>query len=310
MPEAASLASARRPGIGIFSPSGRANPAQVAAGAAFLESMGHRVVTSPQALLEWRYFAGNDAARVEGFHRLLAEPSVDILMASRGGYGLTRILPRIDWRRVRAARKALVGFSDFTALNCAALARAGLASFHGPMVGVDFGDGAPDDFMLSHFEAALSGGGDTVDVDVEPGSAPARIDGTLWGGNLSLLAHLVGTPFLPRVDGGILYLEEIGEQPYAVERMLVHLAQAGVLRGQRAILLGDFTDCTPTNTGRYAYSMSEAVETLREIAGCPVLEGLPFGHVARKLTLPFGMPGRVTIRSGGYTVSWPGMPPR
>jgi len=308
--EADRPAAARRPGIGIFSPSGRANPEQVAAGAAFLQSMGHRVVTSPQALLEWRYFGGPDAARVEGFHRLLEDPSVDILMASRGGYGLTRILPAIDWRRVRAARKALIGFSDFTALNCAALACAGLASFHGPMVGVDFGDGEPDAFMRAHFEAALSGAGDTVDVDADPRSPPARIDGTLWGGNLSLLAHLVGTPYLPRVKGGILYVEEIGEQPYAVERMFVHLAQAGVLRGQRAILLGDFTDCTPSNTQRYAYAMPEAIETLREIAECPVLEGLPFGHVARKLTLPFGMPGRVAIRSGGYTLSWPGLPRR
>jgi muramoyltetrapeptide carboxypeptidase len=304
------VAETRGAGIGIFSPSGRANAAQVAAGVSWLESQGHRVVTSPQALLEWRYFAGPDAARAEGFHRLLEDPSLDILMASRGGYGLTRILPLIDWVRVRKARKALVGFSDFTALNCAALARAGLASFHGPMLGVDFGDGEPDAFMRAHFEAALFGNGDSVEVEIDPRGAPARIEGTLWGGNLALLSHLVGTPYLPRVRGGLLYLEEIGEQPYAVERMFLQLAQAGILGEQRAILLGDFTDCAPTRTGRYPYSMAEAVETLREIAGCPVLEGLPFGHVARKLTLPFGMPGVLAIRNGGYTLSWPGLPRR
>lgn len=304
------MAEASRTGIGIFSPSGRANAAQVATGAAWLASRGHRVVTSPQALLAWRYFAGPDAARAESFHRLLEDPSLDILMASRGGYGLTRILPLIDWGRVRKARKALVGFSDFTALNCAALSRAGLASFHGPMLGVDFGDGEPDAFMHAHFEAALFGEGDSLEVEIGHASAPARIAGTLWGGNLALLSHLVGTPYLPLVDGGILYLEEIGEQPYAVERMFVQLAQAGVLGRQRAILLGDFTDCMPTKTGRYPYSMAEAVETLREIAGCPVLEGLPFGHVARKLTLPFGMPGVLTIGSAGYTLSWPALPRR
>jgi muramoyltetrapeptide carboxypeptidase len=303
-------APGRRAGIGLFSPSGRAHPAQVAAGAAFLQSRGHRVVLSPQALLEWRYFAGADAARAEGFHRLLDDPSVDVLMATRGGYGLTRILPLIDWRRVRAARKALVGFSDFTALNCAAYARAGLASFHGPMAGVDFGDGEPDPFMRAHFEAALFGTGDRVDVETDPRGAPARVRGTLWGGNLSLLTHLAGTAYLPLVKGGLLYLEEIGEQPYAVERMFLQLAHAGVLRRQRAILLGDFTDCVPSNTQRYPYSMAEAIETLRAIAGCPVLEGLPFGHVARKLTLPFGMPGALAIRRGGYTLSWPGLPRR
>ena len=300
----------RRAGIGLFSPSGRAAPTQVAAGAAWLESRGYRVVQSPQALLEWRYFAGTDAARAEGFHRLLEDPAVDILMATRGGYGLTRLLPLIDWRRVRAARKALVGFSDFTALNCAAYARAGLASFHGPMAGVDFGDGEPDAFMRAHFEAALFGTGDRVEVETNPHGAPARLRGTLWGGNLSLVAHLAGTAYLPCVAGGLLYLEETGEQPYAVERMFLQLAHAGVLRRQRAILLGDFTNCTPTHTQRYAYSMAEAVETLRAIAGCPVLEGLPFGHVARKLTLPFGMPGAVKIRRGGYTLSWPGLPRR
>jgi muramoyltetrapeptide carboxypeptidase len=304
------VADARRTGIGIFSPSGRADAAQVAAGVAWLESRGHRVVTSPQALLQWRYFAGPDAARAESFHRLLEDPSLDVLMASRGGYGLTRILPLIDWGRVRKARKALVGFSDFTALNCAALARAGLASFHGPMLGVDFGDGEPDAFMREHFEAALFGAGDMVEVPVESRVAPARIEGTLWGGNLALLSHLVGTPYLPRVRAGILYIEEIGEQPYAVERMFLQLAQAGILGEQRAILLGDFTDCAPTKTGRYPYSMAEAVETLREVAGCPVLEGLPFGHVARKLTLPFGMPGVLAIRADGYTLSWPGLPGR
>ncbi len=310
MPETTSPAAKRGAGIGIFSPSGRANARQVAAGAAWLAARGHRVVTDPQALLEWRYFGGTDAVRAQAFHRLLDDPSLDILMASRGGYGLTRILPLIDWRRVRAARKALVGFSDFTALNCAALARAGLASFHGPMLGVDFGDGEPDAFMRAHFDAALFGSGDTVEVETDPHAKNARITGTLWGGNLSLLTHLVGTPYLPRVKGGILYLEEIGEQPYAAERMFLQLAHAGVLRDQRAILLGDFTDCTPTNTERYAYAMPEAVQTLREIAGCPVLEHLPFGHVARKLTLPFGMPGTVTIHGAGYTLAWPGLPRR
>lgn len=300
----------RRPAIGVFSPSGRANAAQVAAGSAWLRARGHGVITAPQALLEWRYFGGPDADRLEGFHRLLADPQADVLMASRGGYGLSRLLPRIDWGLVRASRKALVGFSDFTALNCAALARAGLASFHGPMLGVDFGDGEPDPFMLEHFEAALFGPGDEIRVEADPHAPPSRHRGTLWGGNLSLLTHLAGTPYLPRVPGGLLYLEEIGEQPYAVERMFLQLKLAGILDGQRAILLGDFTDCEPTNTQRYAYTMAEAVETLRDVAGCPVLEGLPFGHVARKLTLPFGMPGELSIGTSGYALAWKGLPDR
>lgn len=294
----------------VFSPSGVVpDPLELQRALVRLRELGFDARRDRGAMARRQRFAGSDEQRLAAIHRV-ADEAPAVAMATRGGYGLTRILPLIDWRRVRAARKALVGFSDFTALNCAAYARAGLASFHGPMVGVDFGDGEPDAFMRAHFEAALFGAGDRVEVETDPHGAPARLHGTLWGGNLSLLAHLAGTAYLPLVKGGLLYLEEICEQPYAVERMFLQLAHAGVLGRQRAILLGDFTDCTPSNTQRYPYSMAEAVETLRAIAGCPVLEGLPFGHVARKLTLPFGMPGAVTIRRGGYTLAWPGLPRR
>ncbi|HQW39146.1 MAG TPA: hypothetical protein PLO00_10515, partial [Usitatibacteraceae bacterium] len=199
------------------------------------------------------------------------------------------------------------GFSDFTAFNCAALALGGLATLHGPMLAVDFGDGEPDEFMLRHFAATIWQGGDAETVAVDHGLAPGTIQGTLWGGNLSMLAHLVGTPYLPAVRGGLLYVEEIAEEPYAVERLFYQLHHAGVLGEQAAILLGDFEDCVPRNPARYPYAMAEVAETVRALVGCPVLAGLPFGHVARKLTLPFGMPGRLDIAPGSWTLSWQGL---
>ena len=144
------------------------------------------------------------------------------------------------------------------------------------------------------------------DVGEPHGYEPRRIDGTLWGGNLSLLTHLVGTPYFPAIEGGILYVEEVAEEPYAIERLFMQLYHAGVLSSQRALLLGDFADCTPTNPLRYPYSMEEVVETLRQLLPYPVLTGLPFGHVPRKVTLPFGAPGTVSIREGGFTLRFAG----
>jgi muramoyltetrapeptide carboxypeptidase len=276
-------------------------------GVSRLREAGHRVVVADEATRAWRYFAGTDEERLAGFHRLLDDASIDLVLSARGGYGITRLLAAIDWARVGASGKAFAGFSDFTAFNCAALARAGLATLHGPMVAVDFGDGDPDPFMQGHFAATLWGAQDSETVACEHDYPAGAIEGMLWGGNLSLLAHLAGTPYLPAVDGGILYVEEITEEPYAVERLFWQLHHAGILARQSAILLGDFGDCVPTNPVRYPYSMPEVVETLRAIAPCPVLQGLPFGHVARKLTLPFGMRGLLALHPGGYTLSWPGL---
>lgn len=293
--------------IGIFALSGSVDPGRLDAGVARLEAAGHRVVVADEARRAWRYFAGTDEERLAGFHRLVDDPAIDLMLAARGGYGISRLLDRIDWARVGASGKAYAGFSDFTAFSCAALARAGLATLHAPMLAIDFGDGEPDAFMLAHFAATAWGTADTVTVACGHGHAPGTIEGTLWGGNLSLLAHLAGTPYLPAIDGGILYVEEIAEEPYAVERMFLQLHHAGILGRQCAIVLGDFGQCVPDNPLRYPYAMTEVEEALRGIAGCPVLTGLPFGHVARKLTLPFGLPATLTVGPESYTLAWPGL---
>lgn len=287
--------------LGVFAPSGRVDDAQLAQALRHFTKSGHRVVVAEESAHAWRYFAGTEDERVAAFHRLLDDPSIDLMIAARGGYGLTRILERIDWNRVAESGKAFVGFSDFTAFNLAAYACANLLTFQGPMFAIDFGHGAPDTFMEEHFWLTLSRGAERVDdLTCEHDYSPARIDGRLWGGNLAMLAHLVGTPYFPVIEDGILFVEEIAEEPYAVERLFFQLHHAGVLGRQRALLLGDFSECKPTNPIRYPYSMDEVVETLRALLPYPVLTQLPFGHVSRKLTLPFGAPATLTIRAGGY----------
>jgi len=293
--------------IGVCAPSGRVDEAALKRGIAYLEDLGHRVVVPGEVLHAWRYFAGSDEERVAGLHQLVDNPDVSLVMVARGGYGLTRVLPLIDWNRIAATSKAFVGFSDFTAFNMAAYACSNLVTFHGPMVSVDFGHESLDSFAEQHFWMTLQRRSHRIeDIASEHEYGERRVDGTLWGGNLSLLAHLVGTPYFPAIDGGILYVEEIAEEPYAVERLFMQLFHCGALTRQHALVLGDFSDCRPTNPVRYPYSMDEVIETLRRLLPYPVVTGFPFGHIPRKATLPFGAPGTLSLREGGYSLRFSG----
>jgi muramoyltetrapeptide carboxypeptidase len=229
--------------IGVCAPSGRVDEALLGAALAYLRDLGHTVVVAPETGHAWRYFAGTDDERLAGLHALVDDPSIDMIIAARGGYGLSRLLHRIDWNRIAASGKSFVGFSDFTAFNMAAYTCANLLTFHGPMLTSDFAKKEPHSFAQQHFWMAVSRNSHRIDdIECDHGYDPRRIDGTLWGGNLSLVASLVGTPYFPSIDGGILYLEDLGEEPYAIERQFMQLFHAGVLGRQRALVLGDFTD--------------------------------------------------------------------
>lgn len=294
----------------MFAPSGVVDIARHEKSVRRLEELGYRIVVAPEARQQWRYFAGTDDERLTSFHRMLADPAVDAMMMIRGGYGWSRIVHRVDWELVARALKPLIGFSDFTALNLGALARANLVTFAGPGAAVDFG-GADDtaetradhDFMEAHCWPVLRGEPLTAGPFTSDATHGTRtIEGPLWGSNLSLVSDLAGTSWFPDIAGGILFIEEVTEAPYVVERMFMHLFHAGILQRQQAILLGDFADCDP-QPGRFPYSMSHVIETLREFLDIPVLTGLPFGHVAKKLTLPFGAPARLEIEEERYTLS-------
>ncbi len=297
--------------IGLFAPSGAVNLPRMQAAVAALTARGFRVVVAPETENQWRYFAGTDEARAASFHVMLADTSIDAMMMVRGGYGFSRLLHRIDWHAVAASEKTFVGFSDFTAFNLAALAQANLITFAGPGAAIDFGDAqmlaqtqADHAFMEAHCWPVLAGQAVSAGPFTDSFTyRPRTINGTLWGSNLSLLTHLIGTPYLPDIDGGVLFIEEIGEAPYAVERMLLQLYHAGILQKQKALILGDFSDCNP-EPDRFPYAMEHVVETMRELLPIPVLTGLPFGHVARKLTLPVGALATLNIVPGAFTLSY------
>jgi muramoyltetrapeptide carboxypeptidase len=288
--------SARTFGIGIFAPAGYApEPAAIERAVARLAALGHRVVVDPTCATRWQRFSATDDERLAAIARMVADPRVELVVAARGGYGWSRLLDRIDYAALAAAGKRWMGHSDFTAFQLAAHARAGMTTFAGPMAAYDFGAEAPSSFTFDHCFGVLGSSRYAVDCALEGPDVAA--DGTLWGGNLAMIAHLAGTAYMPRIDAGVLFLEDIGEHPYRVERMLYQLHHAGVLSRQRAVLLGTFNgyELAPNDNG---YDMAAMVAHVRERFAVPILTGFPFGHRADKLTLPFGARCALRVRSG------------
>lgn len=242
------------------------------------------------------YFAGDDARRLQELRDAIEDPSIDGILAARGGYGATRLLSQLDPTQVRARPKLLVGFSDITALH-ALWARAKVSSIHGPMVATL---GRADDATCERHLNALEGRGPAQLSDLQP-ITRGRAEGVLVGGNLTVLCAMLGTPQLPSLDGSVLFLEDIGEKPYRVDRMLTSLRDAGVLHGVRGIVLGAFEKA---DAGPDGVTVDEVLQERLHDLGVPVLAGLPCGHVEDNLELPFGT--RVVVDAGAGVVSFEG----
>lgn len=293
--------------IGIVAPSGSAtDPAAAARALQRLRELGHEVRDFSAGAARHQRFAATDAERVAQLHAAAHDPQVELVIALRGGYGLSRILPDIDFRLLADSGKLWVGHSDFTALQMGLLATTGAVSFAGPMICDDFSRDEPSGFTHEHFWRGVSS--PALQVDVRATGNPAfRAEGRLWGGNLAMLCHLVGSPWLPAVDGGILFVEDINEHPYRVERMLLQLAHAGILERQQAIVLGDFSGYRLTEFDN-GYDFSSMLDYLRGRLGLPVLQGLPFGHTRDKLTLPVGAQCVLQSDAAGFSMALSGHP--
>ena len=294
-------------GIGIVAPSGYVTdlPALERAVRWFQANGIHVVVDDAVTARDMR-FAGSDAERIASLHRMFARDDVDIVMAARGGYGLARLLDRIDYELIARSGKIFCGHSDCTALQMAMLAHQLTPSLAGPTACHDFG---PDPaagvsgFTLSHWRAALAGGPHRIDVEAagQPSQPSCDVSGLLWGGNLCTLVHLTGTRYLPPIKDGILFVEDVYEHPYRIERMLLQLHYAGVLDAQRAILIGSFNGYRLLDNDN-GYDLASAIELIRTRTSTPILTGLPFGHIRDKVSLPVG--GTATVSSDGATSGW------
>ena len=238
----------------------------------------------PRILERDGYLAGDDARRLAELHAALRDDSVHAIVAARGGYGATRLLDRIDLTSIARHPKLLVGFSDITALH-ALWARAELGSIHGAMVAAL---GRADDARLQAWIAAVEGAAPAPLQGLQSfsvGHGDGQAHGILLGGNLAVLTALIGTPYFPPLDGCVLFLEDVGERPYRVDRMLTTWLSAGLLHKPAAIALGSFRDCTPNEDGvTVEYVLRERLGTL----GIPVLAGIPAGHGDTNVELPLG----------------------
>jgi muramoyltetrapeptide carboxypeptidase len=311
--------------IYLYSPSSTVrDKAAFKRGVQRLKALGHDVDIDETARAKMQRFAGDDATRVAAIARAAAS-GADIALITRGGYGLTRILGDINYKAIAKSIERgtqWVGNSDFTALQNTLLAKTGAITWSGPSLGEDFGCAnhgsaevaamaEPDDIMEACFDDLVQGIGEgtgwrlpkepapkltknatysvATNVHTTGTSKPLSIqNATLWGGNLSVLTALLGTPYLPQINKGIVFFEDVGEHPYRVERMLTSWLHAGILQRQRAIVLGQFTGFKPVPGYDSGFGMPSLVQWLRQHTKTPILTGLPFGHVPTKVCLPVG----------------------
>ncbi|MCX8747308.1 LD-carboxypeptidase [Snodgrassella sp. B3800] len=268
-------------------------------------------VTNQQAYVRrYQRFAGSDAERAADLQDVAAGrvQVPKMLMGLRGGYGAMRILPLVNWptlgARMREQGTLLFGYSDVTAVQLALLAQGQMCSFAGPMLYSEFGKPQMSEFTTRSF----------IDNSCNPSMSvvvPAmqnyqvRAEGVLWGGNLSVLSALVGSPYMPQVEGGILFIEDVGEQPYRIERMLQTLYLSGILKRQQAIVLGNFRMGAIRDVYDSSYTFNAVVQTIARLTRIPVLTGFPFGHTTDKVTFPLG--ARASLHStsdGGYQIDF------
>lgn len=255
-------------------------------------------------------FAGTDAERAADINALATmETLPDIALVTRGGYGASRLLPHLNYdalrERLADASTLLVGHSDFTALQLALYAKSGLCTFSGPLL-ADLGAESCSEFTWQHFWGTLTSPASTA---TWAATTTNEIDvrGPLWGGNLAVLCSLLGTPYFPQIEGGILFVEDVGEPPFRIERWLYQLHLSGVLGRQRALVLGDFSHCQPGARDN-GYDLAAAFAQVRAVAGVPVVAGMPHGHGVRQLTLPFGALARLRAADGRAQLDFAGYP--
>ena len=290
----------------LFTPAGvLLNGKGVRLAAKRLKALGFEVQIDAAALFKHERFGGDDAVRLAALHRV-ATQAPSIALATRGGYGLTRLLDRIDWRLIaRSVERGTrwVGHSDMSTLQLGLLAHTKARSWAGPLAADDFGREAVDDVTQACFLEAMSGELEAVGFRTEAGFDGLQVSGTLWGGNLCMVNSLLGTRHWPSVKGGVLFLEDVNEHPYRIERGLLQLHQAGVLGAQKAVLLGAFSNYKKSPNDR-GYTLKSVLQHLRTVTQTPILTGLPFGHVPTKVSLPVGARVQLLVQGRDALIGW------
>ncbi len=274
--------------IGIVAPASPCPPSKWKKAVAMLSALGYNIKIGQSVHEHMGYLAGTDKRRVQDLHQMFADPNIQAILCLRGGYGVTRILPFLNYDLIRDHPKILIGYSDLTALHLAIQKKTGLTTFHGPVLS-EFGEQI--DFLTGWFLFTLCTHPHTRVRYPVPWDAytltEGEATGSLIGGNLSLLTASLGTFYELETAGKILFIEEIGEQPYRIDRMLTQLLQAGKLQSARGIILASFTRCEPKRPIQ-SLTLYEIFADRIGSLGIPAYYGLYAGHCSPNLTLPIG----------------------
>jgi muramoyltetrapeptide carboxypeptidase len=293
-------------GIAIAAPGGYApDNAALQQGVQRLEQQGFLIHNYYDDDKKYLRFGGTDAGRLAQLNAAAADPDVQIVVALRGAYGMSRLLPMIDFGAMADSGKLFVGYSDFTAFQMTLMKQTGRGSFAGPMMCDDFIRAEPVDYTLTQFWDCLRGPVHKVRGAVAEGGADnpvVDVGGKLWGGNLAMMVSLLGTPYFHAPENGVVFIEDVSEHPYRVERMVLQLLYAGALDGQRALVLGDFSNYKLSAFDN-GYDFETMLSYLRERLPIPVLTGLPFGHIKERATLPYGGMAHLVSDQRGFELT-------
>ena len=288
--------------LGLVAPAGPVDRAKVDAGLKTLQGMGFKLVVPDAIYAADGYLAGSDKFRAEQVHHMFGDPAIDGIICARGGYGAMRILPLLDLELIKNHPKVFVGFSDITALLIFLSQRCGMAAFHGPVATTL---GRSDAMTRDHFLRTLT---DTAPVMVVADKGvtirSGKASGPFYCGNLTVLCHLIGTPFEPDLSGAILLIEDLNEAPYRIDRMLTQLRLSGSFNGLRGLALGTFSDCAPRE------QIQEIIADRLGDMSIPILDGFAVGHAGTNLTLPVGVPVCLDANAGRLVFSTPALLPQ
>jgi muramoyltetrapeptide carboxypeptidase len=292
---------ALRPGdkIGLLAPASSFNREAFEAGCNRLRAMGYELVYSPEIFARDLYFAGSAQRRSEELKNLLLRDDIAALICVRGGYGSNYLLENLDFEVFAAHPKVLLGCSDITSLLTAITDRTGLVTLHGPMVAKDIADGT---FEASSWNSALEGGTNwEIPVSGIEVLRPGNARGRLYGGCLSMLVASLGTPFEIQTEGTILFIEDIAEKPFRIDRMLMHLHLAGKLKHVRGLIFGEMLDCRPPEGE--TYTLQQVILGVLQPYNVPIIYGLKSGHVSSgNITLPLGVEAELSAGSQGVAL--------
>ncbi|NCQ16991.1 MAG: LD-carboxypeptidase [Ignavibacteria bacterium CG_4_8_14_3_um_filter_37_9] len=289
--------------IGIVSPASSPDDlSRINKGAAYFENLGYSVEVGKNVGKYYGYLAGSDEERIEDLHAMFANKNVKAIICVRGGYGSPRLLDKIDYRLIKKNPKIFVGYSDITALQLAFLRKANLVTFGGPMVAVDF-HGEINQYTEENFWRTVTSVKKTGKV-ILPGNeqlqqiTKGKAEGEITGGNLSLVLALLDTVFLPKMKNKILFLEDVDEAPYKIDRMLNQLSISGLLKKIAGLVLGEFTDCEEKDADKKTLPLQEVLQKHLGDLRCPVIKNFPHGHREANFTIPFGIRTKINADKG------------